>query len=232
MVGGGPGSRSPNDVSYGLAVPPTISAPTSSSQTTQTDDMPRLVPWAGLAAMLGGLLGIVYFPLHAAAFFATSTEPESEWVIAWSDAFRGLAVPLFTFASPDDVHTTYARLAVFVLMGFTVGLVALHSRQSAVAGRVERWGFRITLVAMVAFVASVIADFWLGGFDWVFLVLEVPALLLLMVGSPLFGIGTLRAGLAPRLGAWLLATGAFPGMFLLIFATGHLSGGLLMLDLA
>lgn len=182
--------------------------------------------------MIGGLLGIVYFPFHAVAFFATSTEPESWWVIAWSDAFRDLAAPLFAFASPEEVHTTYARLAVFVLMGFTVGLVALHSRQAAMGGGVELWGYRFTLAGMVALIASVIADFWLGGFDWVFLVLEVPALLLLTVGSPLFGLGTVRARVAPRLGAWLLATGAFPGMFLLIFATGHLSGGLLMLDLA
>jgi peptidoglycan/LPS O-acetylase OafA/YrhL len=53
-----------------------------------------------------------------------------------------------------------------------------------------------------------------------------------MFGSLLFGIGTLRAGMVPRLGAWLLTLGGFPGIVLMTVLVGHLSGGLPLLDFA
>ena len=60
----------------------------------------------------------------------------------------------------------------------------------------------------------------------------MPALLLFNIGYPLFGVGTLRAKLAPRLGAWLLTVGGFPGIFLLTFLTGQLTLSLVLLNLA
>src|SRR5215210_3951736 len=47
-----------------------------------------------------------------------------------------------------------------------------------------------------------------------------------------FGIGTLRARMVPRPGAWLLTIGGFPGIILMTILSGHLSGGLVLLDLA
>ena len=57
-------------------------------------------------------------------------------------------------------------------------------------------------------------------------------LLLVGVGFPLFGIGTLRAKAAPRSGAWLLIVGGLPAMILLDIVLGQLSLGLLFLNLA
>ena len=54
----------------------------------------------------------------------------------------------------------------------------------------------------------------------------------MMFGSLLFGIGTLRARMAPRLGGWLLTIGGFPGIVVMTVLVGHLSGGLLLLDFA
>ena len=54
----------------------------------------------------------------------------------------------------------------------------------------------------------------------------------MMFGSLLFGIGTLRARMTPRLGGWLLTIGGFPGIILMTLLVGHLSGGLLLLDFA
>ena len=40
-------------------------------------DSPKLVRWGGLAAMLGGIIGIVYAPFYALAYFATEDGAES-----------------------------------------------------------------------------------------------------------------------------------------------------------
>ncbi len=68
--------------------------------------------------------------------------------------------------------------------------------------------------------------------DFSFLVFSLPALPLLMFGTTLFGIGTLRAKVAPRLGAWPLIVGGFPGIILMNVLVGHLGRGLFLLDLA
>jgi hypothetical protein len=54
----------------------------------------------------------------------------------------------------------------------------------------------------------------------------------MMFGSLLFGIGTLRARMTPRLGGWLLTIGGFPGIVVMTVLVGHLSRGLLLLDCA
>jgi hypothetical protein len=62
--------------------------------------------------------------------------------------------------------------------------------------------------------------------------ISLPGVLLYMVGITLFGIGTLRAQISPRLGAWLLILGGFPGLLVLTILLGHFSGGILLLDVA
>jgi hypothetical protein len=54
-------------------------------------------------------------------------------------------------------------------------------------------------------------------------------LLLLVLGSPIFGLGTWRAGVAPRIGALLLGVGG-PGV-LVISDIATLGGGLVLLYL-
>ena len=193
--------------------------------------MPKLERWGGLVALLGGILGVFYFPFDSAALFAASDETEFTGFIPWSDTFRDIAAPLLTFDSPEVVHRFYARLGFLVTLGFAVGLVALHSRQAPKAGMLETWGFYLAFVGLVLIAASVFFERWVGSVGWAWLVLEVPSLLLLIPGLPLFGIATLRARVAPRLGAWLL-TISVPGVVVLVFLLGHLSGGMLVLDVA
>lgn len=195
----------------------------------------NLIRWGGLAAMLGGIAGILYFPFHAVAYFATedgAASADPAWVAAWSEAFRSIFEPLFTFASPDAVYMTYGKIVAFVILGFLAGIVALHARQAAYGGRLERWGFRIAFVSTFLLFLGSIGEYWVGALEFSFFAFSVPGFLLSMVGYPLFGIGTLKAKVAPRLGGWLLALGAFPGIILMSILTGHLSGGLLLLDLA
>ena len=73
---------------------------------------------------------------------------------------------------------------------------------------------------------------WWGAVNFSFLAFLVPALLLFNIGFPLFGAGTLRAKVAPWLGAWLLTVGGFPGIFLLTFLIGQITAGLVLLNLS
>jgi hypothetical protein len=72
--------------------------------------------------------------------------------------------------------------------------------------------------------------YWPLLFGFIFVAFIVPGLLLLVVGSPLFGLGTWRAGVAPRLGAGLLIVGG-PAV-LLISEVATLGGGLVLIYLA
>jgi len=192
--------------------------------------------WAGLMAILSGIVGILYFPLHATAYFATADGAQSldnPWVSAWSGAFRNIAGPLLTFGPADAVYTAYGRVVLFIVLGFLAGLIALHGHQAGVAGRVERWGFLIALVGNVLMVVGAFGEYYTSALSFSFLFLSLPGILLYMIGILIFGIGTLRAGAAPRLGAWLLILGGFPGIPLLTyFVVGHFSGGFLLLDIA
>src|SRR5262245_15965762 len=191
--------------------------------------------WSGLAALLAGLLGIVYFPFHATAYFATADGAQaldSPWIAAWSGGFRSIAGSSLTFAAPDVVYMTYGKVMLFVLLGFLMGLIALHRRQAVYADRLERWGFRVALVGNVVAILGVLGEYYVGALDFSFLFLSLPGSLLYAIGATLFGIGTLRTQAAPRVGAWLLIVGGFPGLFILTVILGHFSGGLLLLDIA
>lgn len=64
----------------------------------------------GLAAMVGGILGILYAPFYALAYFDTADGAESleaPWVAAWAGAVRPALEPLLTFAPPEAVYLTY-----------------------------------------------------------------------------------------------------------------------------
>jgi hypothetical protein len=188
-----------------------------------------------LSGGVGGVIGILYFPFHASAYFATqdgSAALDAPWVAVWAEPFTRVFDPLLTFAPPHEVYTTFGKILVLVVLGFLAGVLALHSRQGARAGRLEKWGFRVLLLGSVLGTLGVFGEYYTPYLDFSFLAFSAPGILLLMFGSLLFGIGTLKAGMVPRLGAWLLTLGGFPGIVLMTVLVGHLSGGLLLLDFA
>jgi hypothetical protein len=191
--------------------------------------MSKIEQWGGLAALLGGLLGVLYFPFESVASFAADPT-EFTGLIPWSETFQSMAGPLLTFDSPENVLRVYARLTLFVILGSVAGLVALHSRNAGSAGRLEKWGYYFALVGMVLLATSLFAHRWLGEGDWTFFV-EVPGLMLIIPGLPFVGAAALRAQVVPPLGCWLLIL-SVPGMLVLTILFGRLTGGLLVLDLA
>jgi hypothetical protein len=179
----------------------------------------NLIRWGGLAAMLGSLIGLLLAPIITSAYYllengAGRTPP-------WEPALGALLGPLFAFASPDAVYATYGKVYILVFSGFLLGLVACRARRRGHASRLEEWGYRLSLAGVAFNLLGNIGDYWyrggLGesGVDTLgFLLGTVLGLLLLVAGSALLGIGLLRAGTAPRLGALLLVL-ALPGIALL-----------------
>lgn len=200
----------------------------------------KLIRGGGLAALLGGIVGILYAPFYALAYFATEDGAESleaPWVAAWARILRPILEPLLTFAPPEVVYLTYGKCFSFMVFGWMVGLLALHTWQAASAGRLERWGFRVAFAGTVLGTIGGIGAYWIGTFWWEavdisFMAFMVPMLLLVGVGFPLFGIGTLRTKAAPKSGAWLLIVGGLPGMIVLSIALGQLTLALLPINLA
>jgi hypothetical protein len=93
------------------------------------------------------------------------------------------------------VYLTHGKIFLFEILGFLVGLVALHAWQAPRAGGLEKWGFRLALVGSVLLIVGLIGAFWVGtiwvgavGFSYFAFV--VPAYSLMVVGWTLFGIGT------------------------------------------
>lgn len=198
------------------------------------------IRWGGLAALIGGVVGILYSPFYALAYFATEDGAESleaPWVATWAGALRPILEPLLTFAPPEVVYLTYGKFFSVMVLGWMAGLLALHARQAASAGRLERWGFRVAFTGTVLGTLGGIGAYWIGSVWWgvvgfSFGAFMVPALLLFGIGFPLFGIGALRAKVARRLGAWLLIVGGLPGMILLNIVLGQLTLALLPINLA
>jgi hypothetical protein len=194
---------------------------------------PDQIRWAGLAAMVGGTLGVVFAPLYSLAYFATSdgaSDASSAWVQAWAQPARDLLGPLLTFASPDVVRLTYFKLFLFVVIGMLAGVFGLHARQGRQGGRLERWGFRTSFVGLLLLTIGAFSGYWPGLVNFSFVAFILPGLLLLLVGSPLFGLGTWRAGVASRIGLCLLIVGG-PAV-LLINQVATLGGSLILIYLA
>jgi hypothetical protein len=92
----------------------------------------------GLAAVVGGVVGILYFPLHSLAYFAS--EGSSDGVVKWADAGRDLLARLLDWSSADTVYRTYGKVYLVVVLGLFLGLIALRGRRAGEAEGLEQVG--------------------------------------------------------------------------------------------
>lgn len=156
------------------------------------------IRWAGLAAVLGGVLYALAALLHPAGEDAAAVLSPT-WVTA--HAFGGVS-GLFTL----------------------LGLAGLYARQAERAGRLGLIGFVSAFIGiamsgpgefLAAFVSPFIAAKAPALFDEVMssqptgpaLAFQLVMIAGLVVGYILFGIATVRAGVLPRWGGWLLIAG-------------------------
>jgi hypothetical protein len=186
--------------------------------------------WTGLAAVVGGVVGLFYWPLHSLAYFATESGTESEGLLKPTEWLREPLESLLNWSSPDTVYVTYGKVMVVPAAGFLLGLLAIRATLPPMTAGLQRWGFWISVVGNVVVLVGLVVEYWLEQVDLGFAI-GGPGLVILLAGLTMFGIGMLRQRAAPRFGAWLLAL-AIPLVLACTLLIGHLSAGLIPLDLA
>ncbi len=135
---------------------------------------------SGLLAMLGGVLWIVSWTFNA--FTADGTK-----------AVMGLY---------ERGWRTVLNPALFF---FIAALAGLYARQSGRMGKMGKTGVFIGVVGLMTTVIGNVAEFWvLEPADHRGWHAFLTGIVILGIGSVLFGVASLRAGILPRLGTWLL----------------------------
>lgn len=87
----------------------TYQQPVEESQETNRINEPT-VRRGAVAAIIGGVVGIIISPLMSAAYHQT-TDGATDTIAPWEPALLDLAAPLLTFAAPETVYTIYGIVA-------------------------------------------------------------------------------------------------------------------------
>ncbi len=163
-----------------------------------------LVRWVGLLVVPGGAL--------------------------WALSPTGASISESLFGTPNVFWKLFPSAPLLVL----VGLVGLQLRQSGRAGIVEKVGFWLASLGLVLVVAGDAGLFWLGLDDT--FIMAAPAyrsfrigLLLLGVGSILFGVAAPRDGDLPTWGLLPFVVGSLCGLIAFIVDLGSFGTVLWML---
>ena len=122
----------------------------------------RLIKWAGISAVAGGMWALILTPLISAGYYrayAVSGETAPFWFAA--------AQPLvnFLFVSEDAkiVYSAIGKPFAAVYPLFVTGVWALHKRQGKASrgggSKLERFGFIFLLTALAVSFAGVYLDY-------------------------------------------------------------------------
>jgi hypothetical protein len=149
---------------------------------------PNLVRWSGLAAMVGGVLWALW----------GGVEQSVGWGQPGSTAY--------------ERYELINRLLPFALLPVVVGFIGLHMAQRGSYGRLGTTGFATVLVGFVLITAGSVGEFWVfsdqsyvgagRNASWILFLLGH---LVLVIGTLLFGIATVRAKVFPQQPALLFA---------------------------
>jgi hypothetical protein len=166
----------------------------------------NLVRLSGLAATLGGVLGIVLTPVLS-----------------------------YLWATYSDAYGYYGRAYFPVFLGCLAGLAGLYALRKGSAERSEEetWGFGLTFAGLVTGLIGDVLAYWGGapGEDFTQLQargfgIEVTGMLILLVGSVVLGVAALRSRSLPRVVALMLILAAPSGVFL--SALVHMPSGTML----
>jgi hypothetical protein len=177
------------------------------------------IRWSGFVAMLGGVFAVVLTLPFAAAYFGAY--PGFDIPPFWLSAVRSRFDPLLTFASPVAVYNTYGRIFEFVYLLILPGVVSVHVLQQEASDHFERWAVGVLVTGLVMSFIGVAGDYWADGMGWG---IELLGLLVLLVGTTLFGIASLRTKRIPTWSAWLLIISG-PGAIVATWLIGHIPSG-------
>ncbi len=182
-------------------------------------DTPKWISWAGLAAILGGAMAITLTAPFAAAYF--SAYPGSNAPPFWLQSAKLTLQPLLAFASPVEAYNTYGRIFDLVYLLFLPVVFGLHQLHQGASSRMEKWGFVILVIGLLATFVGVAGDYWANGTGFP---IELLGLLILNIGATLYGIALLRSKAVPGWCAWLLVA-CGPGVFVFFPLIGHVPSG-------
>ena len=157
-----------------------------------------VAPWVAVA------LAVVLAPVHALARFATPDGQEdlaSGVVRFWAEPAGRSLRPLLDWSDADTVYRAYGKVWP-VLIAATI-VCAVMVRKSRSGGRLERWGWRLTLPGLTLMALGLFGFFWLH-LDIAYVAAGMPGFLLAVLGSALLGIALLRDGFRPWLAPALL----------------------------
>jgi len=182
-------------------------------------DTPKWISWAGLAAILGGLTAIILTAPFATAYF--SAYPGFDIPPFWLPLLKPALRPLLTFAPPVEVYNVYGRIFDLVYLLFLPAAFGLHHLHQGASSRIEKWGFGILVVGLLATFIGVAGDYWAdrAGF-----LIEALGLLTLAIGATLYGVALLRSKVIPSWCAWLLVA-CGPGTFVFFPLIRHIPSG-------
>jgi hypothetical protein len=203
-----------------------------------SDRVTRIV---GLYATIAAAIAVVVAPLLGVAYFAIpiGAKEETGTVAVWAEPARELAGGLLTWASADRVYASYTQVFALIVPAILLCAWVTRARRRHTGSRLERWGWRVSLVAysMLAAGLAIVGLMLIGVsgsstiLDYAYLPLVFPGIVFGTIGSTVLGIGLLRSGYEPRVTAWLLAL-VFPLWIVGDFVIGHNSLGLVPLFLA
>ena len=167
----------------------------------------------GRIAWVMAWVALVLGQFHAMARHNTvdGSEDLQSWTTrVWSDPARKVFAPLLDWANPDAVYLTYGKIWFPVFLAFTACAFVVRRRRQPVTG-FEKWAWRFALLGYCWATLAVLVSYWTQWthttdvLDLAFLFLDIPGLLLTLVGSTVLGIALLRRGVRPRATGWLLA---------------------------
>lgn len=169
----------------------------------------RATRLTALYAMVAAVAAVLLSPLLALSYFATDEGAEAleaGTVSAWADAADDLVGGLLTWASPQRVYATCVQVFALLFPAIFLCARAVRARRPVVAGRLERWGWRIALlgygllsvgliaasVALVDSSAAVEGSSAYGLLDAAFIALMLPGMAASAIGSTVLGSALLR----------------------------------------
>lgn len=183
----------------------------------------NLIRWSGLAAMVGGVLGVVLTPPFAVASALAS--PEGAGVLPfWAQWVK--AVFPFDFASEGQVYNTYGRVYFLTVLPELWGLYALRRLRGGGSGTLEKWGFRLSLIGLWVVVVGIFTDYWTNSPPGI--MAELFGSLILLVGFVLLGVGFWKSEALPHWASFPMI-GAGPGLVPVMVLLPHAPSGLLLL---
>lgn len=155
-------------------------------------------------------MAIALTPPFVTAYF--SAYPGHNVPPFWIDSLKPALGSLLTFASPEVVYDVYGRVFDVVYLLFLPAAFGLHHLHQGASSRIEKGGFGILVVGLLASFIGVAGDYWANGAGFF---MELLGLLILAIGATLYGVALLRSKVIPSWSAWLLVA-CGPGAFVFV----------------